>query len=195
MIVNELVALIQSYCYSSIHENYHFTHIHTENSVTPNHQTYTPTNNNCKTHKLINMKIIQKFESYCGKVFNTSEECLKYEEISKQVDVILSTLIDSRQYDEDCSFSNGKGFVQHPQNTYKILEKELLKLSNEWFKPKKFESVNFRLERYIEDSGITCLNKLSYKLMCIDELGREFGQVYYRNNPQDSELFALNYLP
>ena len=58
MIVNELVALIQSYYFTSIHENYHFTHIHTENSVTPNHQTYTPTNNICKTHKLITMEAL-----------------------------------------------------------------------------------------------------------------------------------------
>ena len=75
MIVNELVALIQSYYFTSIHENYHFTHIHTENSVTPNHQTYTPTNNICKTHKLITM------EALAFKIVEFSEASQKEGEI------------------------------------------------------------------------------------------------------------------
>ena len=140
------------------------------------------------------METIQQYKSFCGKIFNTIEECNRYEVISKQVDNILETIEDSSKFDEGCNFTNGEGFIQHPANTYNILEKELVRLSNIWFKAEDdpFTCFNYYLGRYIDDSNMSCLNKLSYKLMCIDELGREYGQPYFKNNPDKCKGDRLN---
>ncbi len=139
------------------------------------------------------METIQQFKSFCGKIFNTIEECIRYEDISKQVNNILNAIENSDKYDEDCQFSNGKGFVQHPRGTKDILEKEIVRLSNEWFNNKEpFTQFSYYLRRCIDDSSMSCLNKLSYKLMCIDELEREYGQPYYCVNPSQVKGGRLN---
>lgn len=142
------------------------------------------------------MKTIQKFKSFCGKIFDTAEECIKYEIISKQVNEFLSTIEDSEKYDEGCSFSNGKGYIQHPKDTKNKIEQKLIELSNQWFtkwaEEKPFTNFNYVLGRLIDDTNMSCLNKLSYKLMCIDEQGREFGQPYYCSHPEVAELRKLN---
>lgn len=139
------------------------------------------------------MKVIQQFESLCGKIFNTAEECIRYENISKQVNNILNTLENPDKYNQECQFSNGKGFIQHPHGTRDMLEKEIVRLSNEWFNNEEpFINFNYYLGRCINDSNVSCLNKLSYKLMCIDKLEREYGQPYYASHPNEIKGGRLN---
>jgi hypothetical protein len=134
------------------------------------------------------MKIIQQYRADDGKTFTTPEECERYEAVLKQVCSLLDTLPDADKY----NISNGGGYIQHKPGTYKKIETLLIKLSNLWFKPKeKFTHFNYYLGRVIDDSNMSCLNKLSYKLMCIKE-EREYGQPYYALHPNECKNIQVN---
>jgi hypothetical protein len=139
------------------------------------------------------MEIIQqsKFKAFDGKMFDDSDKCIKYEKMAKQVYEFLDTIENSDKYDS--SFKNGKGYVQHPPNTYQLIEAKLIELSNIWFNPKdKFTNMCYYLGRLIDDSNMSCLNKLMYRLMCMDITNREFGQPYYALHSNDATLIQLN---
>lgn len=137
------------------------------------------------------METIQRFKTFCGKIFDTKEEALRYEKISKKVDNILSKLFTPK--DEECSFSNGEGYIQHSSDFKESLESDIVRLANEWFNPKEpYTHFNYYLGRVIDDSGMSCLNRLSYKLMCIDDKNREWGQPYFALNPGKGNQKQLN---
>lgn len=139
------------------------------------------------------METIQKYRAFDGKIFDSIEDCKKYEDIAIEVKNFLASIEDSEKYNEGCNFSNGNGFIQHPQGTYKIIENKLVELSNKYFKQDKpFTQFNYYLGRIIDDSNMKCLNKLSYKLMCTDSQEREFGQPYYTSHPEQATLIQLN---
>lgn len=137
------------------------------------------------------MKIINKYKALDDSIFNTEKECIKYEEILHEVNSILNNL--PKIKDEDCKFTNGEGYIQHNPNIKKDLETDIVRLSNKYFKPKElFVKFNYYLGRVIDDSGMSCLNKLSYKLMCIDDKNREWGQPYFAINPDKGIQKQLN---
>lgn len=139
------------------------------------------------------MEIIQKYKAFDGKILDSSAECEEYEKVANEVQVFLSSIVDSKKYDDGCKFSNGGGFIQHPTGTYKLIEEKLIELSNKYFKEgKPFTQFNYYLGRVIDDSNMRCLNKLSYKLMCIDKQEREFGQPYYASHSEQATLVQLN---
>ena len=142
------------------------------------------------------MKEIIKYQAIDGKVFDLKEECERYDVIAKEVEEFLKTILDSEQFDEGCSFSNGSGYVQHPENTYNRIEKKLIELSNKyfpfWSKEKPFTQFNYVLGRIIDDTNTKCLNTLSYKLMTIDTKGREWGQPYFKLHPDEAKNIRLN---
>jgi len=137
------------------------------------------------------METIQQYKANDDKIFNSSEECIRYESILLEITNILSTL--PKVDNTNCSFSNGEGYIQHNLNIYNNLETLLVKLANKWFKPKEtFICFNYYLGRVIDDSNMQCLNKLTNKLMCIDKQYREWGQPYFAINPTKGEQKQLN---
>ena len=134
------------------------------------------------------MKTTQKYQADDGKIFNSAEECEKYEKILKQISVLLETLPNPDKY----NIFNGDGYIQHPKGTYEKIEKELVRLSNIWFNQKeKFTNFNYYLGRLIDDSNMNCLNKLSYRLKCINN-EREYGQPYFAINPHKAKNIQVN---
>ena len=135
------------------------------------------------------MQSITKFKSKDGKEFNSAQECLKYEDILERVEDILKHL---PSYD-DISFSNGEGYIQHERGVKQSLEKDIVALANKYFAPKEpYTQFNYYLGRIIDDSGMRCLNSLTYKIMCIDDLNREWGQPYFAINPDKGIQKQLN---
>lgn len=132
------------------------------------------------------MIIIQQYKSKDGKIFDTEQECINYELVLEQVNKIISTL-DKKEFQGD------EGYIQHPKGTYKFIEAKLVELSNEWFKGQTFKEFDYILGRYIDDSNMNCLSKLSYLLMCTDpKTDKEYGQPYYCLNQDKAKNVKLN---
>lgn len=137
------------------------------------------------------MKEITQYKANDGTIFNIKEDCVKYDNISTRVDSILLVLPSHKL--EGCRFENGDGYIQHKSDVKKKLSNALVKLANDYFEPTKlFTQFNYYLGRYIDDSNTKCLNKLSYKIMCIDKNNREWGQPYFATNPSKGKDIQLN---
>ena len=136
------------------------------------------------------MKInhIIQYEAEDGKTFKTQSECERYSEILKEVNEYLLSIPNPDKY----NITNGDGYILHNPRIHTQMEKLIVKLSNKWFKHKEpFTNFNYVLGRYIDDSNMICLNRLSYRLMCIRD-DREYGQPYFANNPDKCKDIQVN---
>ncbi|MFA6198843.1 MAG: hypothetical protein WC679_00300 [Bacteroidales bacterium] len=127
-----------------------------------------------------------KYISEDGSVFRTEAECRKYEEAYFQASNIMSRLY-PKPIDDNCSFSNGDGYIQQYPRIVELVRTEFDKLATLLGKKEKTSSSYFFSELYPGR-----LYSMYYRFECIDELGREFGQIYYRNFPEEARLFKLN---
>lgn len=134
------------------------------------------------------MKQIQRWIADDGKIFDSQFECERYEKILNKVNTFLSTLPDVNKY----NISNGSGYIQHEKGTYKKIEKIIVSLANEYFKPKeKFTKFNYYLGRVIDDSSIDCLNKLTYRLQSMKD-DKEYGQPYFACHTNECKDIQVN---
>ena len=135
------------------------------------------------------MERISLFKTADGKTFSTPEEALEYESIMREVQDFLLAFAEN----EDIDFSNGDEYIQHPSGTRDRMEKKLVELSNRWFTPDEpFTAFTYYLGRLINDNGIKCLNHLLYRVMCIDNEDKEWGQPYYALNKGTGKDKKLN---
>lgn len=135
------------------------------------------------------MKRINVFETKDGEKFSVEEEALRYEYILDELIDFLSAYIEI----DDINFANGGGYIQHPVGTRDKMNKKLVELSNRWFNSKEpFTVFNYYLGRVIDDGNMKCLNHLSYRVRCIDNDEKEWGQPYYALNKGKGEDKKLN---
>lgn len=144
------------------------------------------------------MEIITKFKAIDGKEFTSKKECLKYESLIGEVDRIMS-LLPSTHKDDDCSFANGEGFIQHDKAKLRKAQVEILELCKEYIDHKWIqqtindESVHLSyVGRLLNDYDIRPLRNAWFRFMCIDKNQREWGQPYYANNPENGKQIQLN---
>lgn len=146
------------------------------------------------------MKTVSMYQANDGKRFTSKADCRLYETIVKQRDTALSQL--ETIADKDCSFANGGGYIQHDPEKVKKVKLQYLKLielNTEWKDLKKavknqkenLDKITF-LGRYLDDSDSYFRSGYYRLFMCIDELGREWGQPYYRLNPHEGKQKQLN---
>lgn len=143
------------------------------------------------------MERISLFKTLDGKTFSTPEEALEYESIMREVQDFLLAFAENEDLafaeNEDIDFSNGDGYIQHPSGTRDKMEKKLVELSNRWLKPDEpFTAFTYYLGRVIDDNQIKCLYHLSYRVMCIDNEDKEWGQPYYALNKGTGKDKKLN---
>lgn len=126
------------------------------------------------------MKAITRYLADDRSAFNTEEDCIKYEKLSKKVDIIMKPL-GEKIY--DINFSNGEGYIQHDKKIVKKAQKDIVALAIKELKLDKDWKFGSFIGRYIDDSGVNCINSAYSRLSCIDVKGREWGQAYYAFNP------------
>lgn len=127
------------------------------------------------------MEIIQKYKANDGKVFNSSDECIKYEKLFIKVDQIMKDL-NPLPTEDSCRFGNGGGYIQQDKAVVEKARKEITKLGNTFFKQKEKWSFSM-IGRLFNDSGYDCLYSAWGRLSHIDIYWREWGQGYYAYNP------------
>lgn len=100
--------------------------------------------------------------------------------------------------DKGCGFSNGDGFVQHNKVALRKVQINLLKemkkhINHHWIQ-QTIDDENVHpsyVGRLVGDYGISPLNKAWYRFMCIDKLGREWGQPYFATNPDKAKQVCV----
>lgn len=145
------------------------------------------------------VKEITKYQADDGREFKTKEDCLAHELLCDKVAGIVSNLPDKPEND-GCSFANGGGYLQHEKHALVSAKKALLSLANEisphkWFVQSIEDDTAHSswAGRIIDDSEkLAPINKAWYRIMCVDEQFREWGQPYFANNPNKAKQVRLN---
>ena len=145
------------------------------------------------------MEPITQYQAKDGRVFKTEEKCLKYEGLCNNISEIMATL-PSKPEDDNCSFSNGKGFIQHEEQSFLHARKRLLLLAMQYSDhPSLQKAIDVGIlegpsfaDRIIDDGCPQVLYYAWSRIMNTTQDFREFGQCYYRLNPHKAELIQLN---
>lgn len=140
------------------------------------------------------MKSIIKYKAIDGREFDFEEECEKHERLLVQIERAIKPL-GSPPKEDGCSFANGGGYLQHDLPTVEAVKLALIDLAAVPENVK--EGVRTRpashsiIGRYLDD-GDSPVRKGWYRLMCIDEQGREWGQPFYALHPEQATQVRLN---
>jgi hypothetical protein len=127
------------------------------------------------------MKTVQRYQTADGRVFNTELEAGAHETLVGRVCEIISAL------GSKCNISGGNGYIQHDPAIVTKIKDSFFKLAlEEQGQSAKDMNIHW-LGRYLSDSN-SYLYGTWNRLECIDELGREFDQQFYRNNPHKCEM-------
>lgn len=143
------------------------------------------------------MKTLTKFQAIDGVEFYDEAECIEYESLINKIDKIISQLPPLPK-DDGCKFANGGGFIQHDKNTLRSVKLNLLEeikkhIEHRWIQ-QTIDDDNIHpsyVGRLVDDHGIRPINNAWHRFMCIDKLGREWGQPYYANNPDKGEQVCI----
>jgi len=131
------------------------------------------------------MKRIIQFVACDGSKFNSESDCVKHENKIHEIKKIMSTL---NQITSECDFLNGGGYVMQDIPT---VEKAMVRIAEMAGIEKKPEFINNPFScrfgiigRIIDDSGDSDLWRAWGRFMNMDYIGREWGQRYYAQNPE-----------
>lgn len=135
------------------------------------------------------MKTITKYVASDGKEFDLKERCRKYEDMIERVNQILSKI---RRRPEDVNFLNGRGYIQHDIATLSEIKENILKEIVRYTGDNSLMGKNPSfINRILGDSGYPFLSETWFRFMCIDDFGREWGQMYFCLHPEKGEPVAL----
>ncbi len=131
--------------------------------------------------------------------FKTLKEAQAFEKRYEEGEKI-SKLLKKLPKDDGCCFSNGEGYVQHDlvklNNFYDALGVANIKKygKKKEDREKLKEAVEKRAWSWIGRfyaEGDAIFHKMVWRALCIDDKGREFGQPYYANHPNEAKLFEI----
>ena len=150
------------------------------------------------------MEAITQYKAKDGKIFDTEQKCLEYENLIDQVNLVLSKLDDPEKYKKDFDFDNGKGYIQHDPATFLDVKKEILGMISQRIDhhiiKQAYETYGTNevhhswVSRILGDYGdkLKPLHHAWYRMNCIDSKFREWGQPYYATNPEYGKQVQLN---
>lgn len=137
------------------------------------------------------MKPITIYEAPDGSRFDTQPQCLRYEEMLlaiKRVELSLGGTPPD---------SNGGTFVQHTRDQIAEFDREFEKIIRNYFSNEQADSYRRQptgfVWRVLSDSNTpfnTAICKAGYRRQAIDSRLREWGQIYYANNPNPAAIAA-----
>ena len=126
------------------------------------------------------MKKIIKYSAIDDVIFDTKNECIVYE---SQLALFTNLVNQLEDIDRDCDFSNGDGYIQQESKTVIRLRQEMMVYA---------KACGLICPRELHDSQIGGLHSLYYRLSCVDENWREWGQKYYAINPSEGIGTCMN---
>jgi len=144
------------------------------------------------------VKPVTRYQANDGAIFKTEADALKRDSIIEQVKEAMRFLPELPK-DKNCDFANGAGYYQHDPKDIVKTKKLLLEVfksngfADHWTGLKNAECEEWQVHPSfflrMLDGGCAPLEFAYSRLYKIDELGREFGQPFYANNPDKAQLF------
>lgn len=142
------------------------------------------------------MKQITKYQASDGTEFYAKKECSDYEALIERINFIMARLKPLPE-DKNCDFSNGGGFVQQSELSFKSVKFDLLceikkHINHKWVEhTMNDEGVHLSyVGRLISDKDIRPITSAWYRLMCTDKQYREWGQPYFAEHPEEGHILA-----
>lgn len=143
------------------------------------------------------MKKIIKYKADDGREFLNEDECMEYETQERFIKSIISVLPEPP---DDCGFSNGEGYIQHEPVIVNAVKTQLLREAlrhsdHKWLQESidKDDIHPSWAARIMGDCvKSNALNRAWYRIQCIDNRYREWGQPYYANHPGEAKQICLN---
>lgn len=138
------------------------------------------------------MEAIIKYKAIDGREFKDEVDCLKYEKGLVDIKILMSNLPKLPTNDK-CSFANGNGYIQHDAETYNTVKEGFYKLACNFHKSlKEYPIDSYGFWRTLDDS-ISPFYSAGQRILNTDEKTyREYGQPYYKNNPQHVKGGRIN---
>ena len=143
------------------------------------------------------METITKFKANDGTEFNDKQKCIDHENLLEEIKEIISKLEPKKV---SCDFSNGSGYILQNPKTFRDVRKSILEIAkrftdHHWIQ----ESIDKQLEvdpswagRIISECCPDCVWKAWSRISCTTNDYKEYGQQYYRNNPEKAKNICLN---
>lgn len=145
------------------------------------------------------MKPVTIYVADDGSRWDTEDGAIAHERLIAAVDAAMGPL-GPPPADEDCSFSNGRGYLQHDPEAVVRARSALIKLVAEahpevaryigGVDPRTTDFGGSVVGRILDDSG-SWLYPAWCRLARIDEYGREWGQCYFRYHPDLAVCFEI----
>lgn len=138
------------------------------------------------------MKKITKYIANNGREFLTENEALKEDELIRRTEIIMKGL---NRTPDDVQFKNGYYFIQQDIEKVDIRRRMLLMLMKEFINHKwidqSLENKNCHpssswIQRLLSDYDNQPLLSAWNRIVNIDKLGREWGQPFYAEHPEQS---------
>lgn len=143
------------------------------------------------------MQRITKFKADDGAEFDTEAKCIEYEALAAEVAEVVS-ILPARPDDDGCQFSNGSGYLQHDAAQLKKARDALLRIGMRymtnppWFQQTRDGEAHPSWAGRLMDECPRPLSRAWYRFQCCDIQGREWGQPYYANHPDEATQTRLN---
>lgn len=134
------------------------------------------------------MRQVTKYRAEDGTLWETAERAIHRDHLLLEIAAALEPL-----GAEPEDISNGNGYVQHVREAVLAAKRALLVLGKRETGHEVFnwpaEQVHNRsiVGRILDDSDIKPLGRAWWRIMCIDERDREWGQPFFAANPEKGE--------
>lgn len=132
------------------------------------------------------MKAVQRYKAEDGTEFATADEAIRRDQLL--ADIAFALLPIGEQPER--GFSNGEGYIQHEAEAVLRVKSELVRLARRELRgdfpilrvpPAEIHNHSF-MGRLLDECSRP-LYRAWWRLMCIDEQHREWGQPYFALNP------------
>ncbi len=140
------------------------------------------------------MKTITKYIADDGTEFNTKLECVCRDSLISEINKIMEGL---PKRPTDTNFVNGAGFIQHKAAIFLEVRRKLLELIGKHI---KHDWVQMAIDdpndnpsnigRVVDYNKPLCT--AWNRIWCIDKYFKEWGQVYFAQNPNEGTQKQLN---
>ena len=146
------------------------------------------------------MQEITKYLSNDGCEFNDAAECANYEAEAEEIAKIVQRLPPSPKV---TGFSNGEGYLQHDRETFLRVQADLARLVRKHFKDKySLPHIDWTINadrpagmtsigRLIDDGMGKAMRHAWFRICCVDNEFREWGQPFFAINPGKGTLRPL----
>lgn len=138
------------------------------------------------------MEAIIIYKASDGRRFDVEADCITHENIVGKLTELFQRF-PALPKDDGCEFTNGGGYIQHTRDIYEKVTADFYGLACQYHKGlEQYPCNSYAFWRTLDDSGSPFYG-YGHRLLNINEKTfREYGQGYYRANPEKCKGGQIN---